>query len=81
MADFVNGLQWNGIALYLEDIIIGGKNFNEHYGLLTEVWNDYVGWLDFQVKQGFLVSRKLLSTSCSSYTARKATTYVRPLLT
>ena len=26
MADIMNGLQWNGIAIYLDDIIIGGKN-------------------------------------------------------
>ena len=37
MADIMNGLQWNGIAVYLDDIIIGGKNFQEHYDLLKEV--------------------------------------------
>ena len=37
MADIMNGLQWNGIAVYLDDIIIGGRNFREHYGLLKEV--------------------------------------------
>ena len=33
MADIMQGLQWNGIAVYLDDIIIGGKNFQEHYDL------------------------------------------------
>ena len=37
MADIMNGLQWNGIAVYLDDISIGGKNFQEHYDLLKEV--------------------------------------------
>ena len=37
MADIMNGLQWNGIAVYLDDIIIGGRNFREHYDLLKEV--------------------------------------------
>ena len=37
MADIMNGLQRNGIAVYLDDIIIGGRNFREHYGLLKEV--------------------------------------------
>ena len=37
MADIMNGLQWNGIAVYLDDIIIGGKTFREHYDLLKEV--------------------------------------------
>ena len=36
MADILNGLQWNGIAIYLDDIIIGGKKFREH-DLLKEV--------------------------------------------
>ena len=27
MADIMQGLQRNGIAVYLNDIIIGGKNF------------------------------------------------------
>ena len=33
----MNGLQWSGIAVYLNDIIIGGTNFCEHYDLLKEV--------------------------------------------
>ena len=37
MADIMQGLQWNGIAVYLYDIIIGGKNFQEHYDLLRDV--------------------------------------------
>lgn len=37
MADIMNGLQWNGIAVYLDDIIIGGRNFREHFNLLKEV--------------------------------------------
>ena len=37
MADIMNGLQRNRIAVYLDDIIIGGKNFQEHYDLLKEV--------------------------------------------
>ena len=37
MADVMNGLQWNGIAVYLDDIIIGGRNFREHFDLLKEV--------------------------------------------
>ena len=37
MADILNGLQWNGIAVYLDDIIIGGKTFREHYDLSKEV--------------------------------------------
>ena len=37
MADIMNGLQWNGIAVYLDDIIIGGRNFREHFDLLKEV--------------------------------------------
>ena len=36
MAGIINGLQWNGIAVYLDDIIIGGKTFREHY-LLKEI--------------------------------------------
>ncbi len=38
MADIMQGLQWNGIAVYLDDIIIGGKNFLEHYDMLTDVF-------------------------------------------
>ena len=38
MADIMQGLQWNGIAVYLDDIIIGGKNFQEHYDLLRDVF-------------------------------------------
>ena len=38
MADIMQGLQWNGIAVYLDDIIIGGKNFQEHYGMLRDVF-------------------------------------------
>lgn len=37
MADIMNRLQWNGIAVYLDDIIIGGRNFREHCDLLKEV--------------------------------------------
>ena len=37
MANIMNGLQWNGIAVYLDDIIIGGINFRKHYDLLKEV--------------------------------------------
>ena len=37
MADIMNGLQWNGIAVYLDDIIIGGRNFREHFDLSKEV--------------------------------------------
>ena len=37
MADIMNGLQWNGIAVYLDDIIIGGRNFREQFDLLKEV--------------------------------------------
>ena len=47
IADIMNGLQWNGIAVYLDDIIIGGKNFQEHYDLFkgsfgTSTWS----WVD-----------------------------------
>ena len=38
MADIMQGLQWNGIAVYLDDIIIGGKNFQEHYDMLRDVF-------------------------------------------
>ena len=38
MADIMQGLQWNGIAVYLDDIIISGKNFQEHYDMLTDVF-------------------------------------------
>ena len=38
MADIMQGLQWNGIAVYLDDIIIGGKNFLEHYDMLRDVF-------------------------------------------
>ena len=34
VADIMNGLLWNGIAVYLDNIIIGGKNF--------QLWNDYM---------------------------------------
>ena len=38
MADNMQGLKWNGIAIYMDDIIIGGKNFQEHYDLLRDVF-------------------------------------------
>ena len=38
MADIMQELQWNGIAVDLDDIIIGGKNFQEHYDLLRDVF-------------------------------------------
>lgn len=38
MADIMQGLQWNGIAVHLDDIIIGGRNFQEHYNLLRNVF-------------------------------------------
>ena len=38
MADIMQGLQWNGIAVYLDDIIIGGKNFQENYDMLKDVF-------------------------------------------
>ena len=39
MANIMQGLQWNnGIAVYLDDIIISGKNFQEHYDLLRNVF-------------------------------------------
>ena len=38
MADIMQGLQWNGIAVYLDDIIIGGKNLQEHCDLLRDVF-------------------------------------------
>ena len=37
MSDVMRGLTWNGIAIYLDDIIIGGRNFDEHVQLLKEV--------------------------------------------
>lgn len=37
MADTTNGLQWNSIAVYLDNIIIGSRNFREDYNLLKEV--------------------------------------------
>lgn len=36
MADITKGLQWNGIAVYLDNIV-GGKNFREHYDMLRDV--------------------------------------------
>ena len=36
MADIMKGLQWNGIAVYLDNIV-GGKNFREHYDMLRDV--------------------------------------------
>ncbi|KAK3726345.1 hypothetical protein QZH41_001516 [Actinostola sp. cb2023] len=37
MADVMRGLTWNGVAIYLDDIIIGGASFDEHLRLLKEV--------------------------------------------
>ena len=37
MTDIMRGLLWNGVAVYLDDIIIGGRNFREHYNLLKDV--------------------------------------------
>ena len=37
MTDIMRGLQWNGVAVYLDDIIMGGRNFREHYNFLKDV--------------------------------------------
>ncbi|KAK3736097.1 hypothetical protein QZH41_003541 [Actinostola sp. cb2023] len=37
MADVMRDLTWNGVAIYLDDIIIGGASFDEHLRLLKEV--------------------------------------------
>ena len=37
MTDIMQGLLWNGVAVYLDGIIIGGRNFREHYNLLKDV--------------------------------------------
>ena len=39
MADVMSGLTWNGAAIYLDDIIIGGTNFEKHINLLRVVFN------------------------------------------
>ncbi|KXJ09791.1 Retrovirus-related Pol polyprotein from transposon 17.6 [Exaiptasia diaphana] len=38
MSDVMRGLSWNGIAIYLDDIIIGGASFEEHLQLLKDVF-------------------------------------------
>ena len=37
MADVMGGLAWSGVAIYLDDIIIGGTTFEEHIRLLKDV--------------------------------------------
>ena len=37
MTYITRGLLWNRVAVYLDDIIIGGRNFREHYNLLKDV--------------------------------------------
>ena len=39
MSDVMRGLAWNGVAIYLDDLIIGGRNFEEHMELLKEVFS------------------------------------------
>lgn len=38
MAGVTQDLQWNSIAVYLDDTTIGGTNFQEHYDLLRDVF-------------------------------------------
>jgi hypothetical protein len=50
MSDVMRGLVWNGVAIYLDDIIVGGTNFEEHLLLLKEVLRE--GWSNSQELQG-----------------------------
>ena len=67
MSDIMKGLQWNGIAVYLDDIIIGGRNFREHYDLLKEVFERLRGaGLTVKSSKVLLCRKKLLLSQISA---------------
>ena len=37
MSDIMKGHLWDGVAVYVDDIIVGGRNFQEHVKLLQDV--------------------------------------------